>query len=49
MTGKYPADLSVNTNWNTGLTGAEANEAAGLPCVLPSVKKSLPSYLEIEA
>ena len=36
MTGKFPQDLSVNGNWNTGLSGAAANHAAGLPYQLPT-------------
>ena len=36
MTGKYPADLSVNTNWNVGAFGATPNHAAGLPYQLPT-------------
>ena len=36
MTGRYPADLSVNSNWNVGATGAEQNHAAGLPYQLPT-------------
>jgi N-acetylgalactosamine-6-sulfatase len=35
MTGMYPADLSVNTNWNVGAGGAAPNFDAGLPYNLP--------------
>lgn len=35
MTGKFPADVKVNSNWNTGPNGAAPNHAAGLPYQLP--------------
>ena len=43
MTGRYPADLSVNTNWNVGPAGAAPNHAAGLPYQLPTPKGDGPS------
>lgn len=36
MTGRYPADLGVNTNWGTNAKSADANHAAGLPYYLPT-------------
>jgi arylsulfatase A-like enzyme len=38
MTGRFPADLKVNANWNTGPDGAAANAKQGIPyhCPLPS-------------
>lgn len=35
MTGRWPADLHVNTNWNVGPDGAEPNHIAGNPYQLP--------------
>jgi arylsulfatase A-like enzyme len=35
MTGRWPADLHVNTNWNVGPDGAEPNHDVGLPYNLP--------------
>ena len=35
MTSRWPADLHVNSNWNTGANGAEANHKVGLPYQLP--------------
>jgi len=35
MTGRFPADLGVNTNWNTGAAGAAPNHEVGLPYQLP--------------
>lgn len=35
MTGRYPADLHVNTNWDVGPQGAVSNRLAGLPYHLP--------------
>jgi len=35
MSGRWPADLSINTNWNVGPTGAAPNLAAGNPYQLP--------------
>jgi arylsulfatase A-like enzyme len=46
MTGKFPMDLSVNTNWNTGPTGAGANHKAGLPYQLPTPSGAFPSPWE---
>ena len=43
MSGKFPQDLSVNTNWNTGHSGAIPNHAAGLPYQLPTPSGGLPS------
>mmetsp|Transcript_24273 Transcript_24273/g.72478 ORF Transcript_24273/g.72478 Transcript_24273/m.72478 type:complete len:560 (-) Transcript_24273:1121-2800(-) len=43
MTGKYPADLSVNTNWATNSDGAPKNLAAGNPYQLPTPAGTGPS------
>lgn len=43
MTGKFPQDVSVNTNWNVGKNGALPNHKAGLPYQLPTPSGSFPS------
>lgn len=35
MTGRWPADLGVNSNWDTGVGGWTKNKAAGLPYQVP--------------
>eukprot|EP01079_Euglenida_sp_SAG-EU17-18_P004336 gene4336-110_t len=45
MTGKYPADLSVNTNWNVGTKGAEPNHQATL--TTPAAPVGLPYQLPL--
>jgi len=35
MTGRWPADLRVNNNWDVGIHGAANNNASGLPYFLP--------------
>jgi hypothetical protein len=42
-TGKFPQDLSVNTNWATNGGGAAPNHAAGLPYQLPTPSGAEPS------
>lgn len=35
MTGRWPADLRVNSNWDVTIHGAASNKAAGLPYYTP--------------
>lgn len=43
MTGRFPADLHVNVNWNVGSKGAPENKKAGLPYQLPTPSGEGPS------
>ena len=43
MTGKFPQDLSVNSNWNVGHSDGTPNLEAGLPYQLPTPSGALPS------
>ena len=47
MTGRWPADFRVNTNWNTGPDGAAPNHAAGLPYHCPTPAEGTPNVPNI--
>lgn len=46
MTGRFPADLSVNSNWDTGPNGWGPNAAAGLPYQLDPKLPNVPHMLQ---
>ena len=43
MTGKFPQDLSVNSNWDVGHSDGTPNLVAGLPYQLPTPSGAGPS------